>query len=64
VGRVLVEGGGTLAQAFLEQDLVDEFHRFQSEAPAGGTPLALPLPAAWALRAKGRWPGGRWEVWR
>lgn len=64
VGRVLVEGGGTLAQAFLEQDLVDEFHRFQSERPAGGTPIPLALPPTWSLRATGRWPGGRWEVWR
>jgi len=64
VGRVLVEGGGTLARAFLEQDLVDEFHRFQSEAPAGGEPVPLALPSAWTLRAKSRWPGGRWEVWR
>ena len=41
VGRVLVEGGATLLQGFLEQGLGDEFHRFQSDQPAGGTPLAL-----------------------
>jgi diaminohydroxyphosphoribosylaminopyrimidine deaminase/5-amino-6-(5-phosphoribosylamino)uracil reductase len=64
VGRVLVEGGGTLARAFLDQGLVDEFHRFQSAAPAGGAPLPLRLPAEWTLRAEGRWPAGAWQVWR
>jgi len=64
VGRVLVEGGGTLVQAFLNQGLSDEFHRFQSDTPAGGTPLQLPFPPAWRLGALARWPSGRWEVWR
>ena len=64
VGRVLVEGGGTLAGGFLAQGLVDEFHRFQSVSPAGGPTLVLPLPASWNLTASARWPGGRWEVWR
>lgn len=64
VGRVLVEGGGTLALAFLSQGLVDEFHRFQSDTPALGPALALPLPADWTLSASARWPTGRWEIWR
>ncbi|WP_243302516.1 bifunctional diaminohydroxyphosphoribosylaminopyrimidine deaminase/5-amino-6-(5-phosphoribosylamino)uracil reductase RibD [Geothrix oryzisoli] len=64
VGRVLVEGGGTLVQAFLDQGLGDEFHRFQSDLPAGGVPLELPLPLAWRLRAQARWAEGCWEVWR
>jgi len=64
VGRVLVEGGGTLAQGFLTQGLVDEFHRFQSEAPAGGTPLSLTIPPSWKPRGEARWGGGRWEAWR
>jgi diaminohydroxyphosphoribosylaminopyrimidine deaminase/5-amino-6-(5-phosphoribosylamino)uracil reductase len=64
VGRVLVEGGGTLAQAFLAQGLVDEFHRFQSDRPALGPALALPIPATWSLSAAARWPTGRWEAWR
>jgi diaminohydroxyphosphoribosylaminopyrimidine deaminase/5-amino-6-(5-phosphoribosylamino)uracil reductase len=64
VGRVLVEGGGTLAAAFLSQGLVDEFHRFQSELPAHGPALALSLPAAWRLEAAAHWLSGRWEVWR
>lgn len=64
VGRVLVEGGGTLAGAFLGQGLVDEFHRFQSDRPALGPRLSLPLPSAWSLVATTRWPTGRWEVWR
>ncbi|HEX9009521.1 MAG TPA: bifunctional diaminohydroxyphosphoribosylaminopyrimidine deaminase/5-amino-6-(5-phosphoribosylamino)uracil reductase RibD [Holophagaceae bacterium] len=64
VGRVLVEGGGDLARAFLDQGLADEFHRFQAEAPAGGPPVLLNLPAAWRLQGSADWPGGRWEVWR
>jgi diaminohydroxyphosphoribosylaminopyrimidine deaminase/5-amino-6-(5-phosphoribosylamino)uracil reductase len=64
VGRVLVEGGGTLAQAFLAQGLVNEFHRFQSNLPANGPPLPLPLPDAWRPRVAARWSTGRWEVWR
>ena len=64
VGRVLVEGGGTRAGAFLAQGLVDEFHRFQSTKPAGGSPLGLHLPDTWRHQATGTWPDGRWEVWR
>ncbi len=64
VGRVLVEGGGTLAAAFLSQGLVDEFHRFQSDSPAQGPPLSLPLPANWSLSASAHWGGGRWEILR
>ena len=64
VGRVLVEGGGTLARAFLDLGLVDEFHRFQSATPAGGNPVPLTLPGSWHCRATGAWPTGRWEVWR
>jgi diaminohydroxyphosphoribosylaminopyrimidine deaminase/5-amino-6-(5-phosphoribosylamino)uracil reductase len=63
-GRVLVEGGGTLAAAFLAQGLVDEFHRFQSRHPAGGSPPDLRLPAGWTVVASGTWPDGRWDVWR
>ena len=64
VGRVLVEGGGTLLQGFLDLGLADEFHRFQSDLRAGGTPLVLTLPPTWVIRAGARWPGGRWEVLR
>ncbi len=64
VGRVLVEGGGTLASGFLSQGLVDEFHRFQSDLPAFGPPLILPIPRNWRLEAAARWTTGRWEVWR
>jgi diaminohydroxyphosphoribosylaminopyrimidine deaminase/5-amino-6-(5-phosphoribosylamino)uracil reductase len=62
VGRVLFEGGATLAQALLEQGWVDEFHRFAADRPAGGPPLSLDLTA---LAASGRfrpYPGGGWEV--
>ena len=64
VGRVLVEGGGTLANAFLTQGLVDEFQRFQSDLPAHGLPLSIPLSVGWNLVASARWPTGRWEIWR
>lgn len=64
VGRVLVEGGGTLVRAFLDQGLGDEFHRFQRDTPAGGPALDLALPLDWHIRAQARWPGGHWEVWR
>lgn len=64
VGRVLVEGGGTLARAFLDLGLVDEFHRFQSLSPAGGPLVPLVLPAAWRRRTAGAWAGGCWEIWR
>ena len=63
-GRVLVEGGGTLVRAFLDLGLADEFHRFCSDQPAGGTPLDLVVPHPWQLRAQACWSGGRWEVWR
>jgi len=63
-GRVLVEGGGDLARAFLDQGLADEFHRFQAQAPAGGPAVLLALPAVWHLQASAGWPGGHWEVWR
>jgi riboflavin biosynthesis pyrimidine reductase len=64
VGRVLVEGGGTLLQSFLDQGLADEFHRFQSDRSVGGNPLTLALPSTWQVRAGASWPGGRWEVLR
>jgi diaminohydroxyphosphoribosylaminopyrimidine deaminase / 5-amino-6-(5-phosphoribosylamino)uracil reductase len=64
VGRVLVEGGGTIASGFLAQDLVDEFHCFQSDLPAGGPALGLPIPAVWRLEVTARWPTGSWEVRR
>lgn len=64
VGRVLVEGGPTLVGAFLAEGLGDEFHRFQSDAPAGGSPPVLALNPDWQACASARWPGGRWEVWR
>jgi diaminohydroxyphosphoribosylaminopyrimidine deaminase/5-amino-6-(5-phosphoribosylamino)uracil reductase len=64
VGRLLIEGGGTLARAFLAEGLVDEFHPFRSEKPAGGRPLELDLPREWRLRAQAAFPGGTWETWR
>jgi diaminohydroxyphosphoribosylaminopyrimidine deaminase/5-amino-6-(5-phosphoribosylamino)uracil reductase len=62
VGRVLFEGGGQLAQALLAQGLVDEFHRFTSEAPAGGEPVRLDTSTLPRTRANVAFRGGRWEV--
>ncbi len=64
VGRLLVEGGGTLARACLAEGLVDEFHRFQGGRPAGGCPLDLHLSPSWRLRIQAAFPGGTWDVWR
>ncbi len=62
VGRVLFEGGATLAARLLEQGLVDEYHRFSAERPMGGPPLALDLRDLPATRAQTPFPGGTWEV--
>jgi diaminohydroxyphosphoribosylaminopyrimidine deaminase/5-amino-6-(5-phosphoribosylamino)uracil reductase len=62
VGRVLFEGGGQLARALLEQRLVDEFHRFSSETPAGGDPVELDTSSLPNLRAQVSFKGGRWDV--
>ncbi|HNX32614.1 MAG TPA: bifunctional diaminohydroxyphosphoribosylaminopyrimidine deaminase/5-amino-6-(5-phosphoribosylamino)uracil reductase RibD [Holophaga sp.] len=62
VGRVLFEGGGKLAARLLDQDLVDEFHRFTSLAPAGGEPLALDLSGLPRRRATVPFPSGTWEI--
>lgn len=62
VGRILVEGGGTVIAAFLREGLADEFHRFQSSRPAGGIPLPLAVPSAWSLRAEAAFEGGTWQV--
>lgn len=62
VGRVLFEGGGRVAQQLLEQDLVDEFHRFVAFEPAGGEALALDLSGLPRFRARVPFPAGIWEV--
>jgi len=62
VGRVLFEGGGLLARGLLDQGLVDEFHRFTSETPAGGEPVLLDTSGLPNLRAQVSFKGGRWEV--
>ena len=62
VGRVLFEGGGQLARELLELQLVDEFHRFTSEAPAHGKPVQLDVSSLPRLRAQVEFPGGRWDV--
>jgi diaminohydroxyphosphoribosylaminopyrimidine deaminase/5-amino-6-(5-phosphoribosylamino)uracil reductase len=62
VGRVLFEGGGQLARALLAQGLVDEFHRFTTDHPAGGQPVQLDTSSLPRTRASAAFPGGRWEV--
>ncbi len=62
VGRVLFEGGGQMARNLLEQGLVDEFHRFSSDTPAGGTPAHLDTSSLPHTRAAAAFKGGRWEV--
>ena len=62
VGRVLFEGGGQLARELLQQGLVDEFHRFISDTPAGGKPVQLDVSGLPRLRAQVGFKGGRWEV--
>jgi diaminohydroxyphosphoribosylaminopyrimidine deaminase/5-amino-6-(5-phosphoribosylamino)uracil reductase len=64
MGRVLVEGGGSLAGAFLEQGLVDEAHLFWSDQAAGGPPLSLVFPSNWKQTHTATWPGGTWRIWR
>jgi len=64
VGRVLVEGGPSLAQALMHQRLVDEYHEFRSDTPSGGPPLALSPPRSWKLHSQTGWPGGTWRIWR
>jgi diaminohydroxyphosphoribosylaminopyrimidine deaminase/5-amino-6-(5-phosphoribosylamino)uracil reductase len=62
VGRVLFEGGGQLARGLLEQGLVDEFHRFTSDGPAGGVPVGLDVSGLPHRRAQTPFKGGRWDV--
>jgi diaminohydroxyphosphoribosylaminopyrimidine deaminase/5-amino-6-(5-phosphoribosylamino)uracil reductase len=62
VGRVLFEGGGTVARQLLEQDLVDEFHRFVAFEPAGGKVLSLDLAGLPRTQARIPFPAGIWEI--
>jgi diaminohydroxyphosphoribosylaminopyrimidine deaminase/5-amino-6-(5-phosphoribosylamino)uracil reductase len=62
VGRVLFEGGGTVAQQLLEEDLVDEYHRFVAFEPAGGVALPLDLSGLPRIHARIPFPTGIWEV--
>ncbi|HQL49499.1 MAG TPA: dihydrofolate reductase family protein, partial [Holophaga sp.] len=64
VGRVLLEGGPTLARQALTEGLVDVFHRFRAHRPAGGPPVALGPRALGHRLAFASFSGGAWEVWR
>jgi diaminohydroxyphosphoribosylaminopyrimidine deaminase/5-amino-6-(5-phosphoribosylamino)uracil reductase len=64
VGRVLVEGGPTLARHLIAQGWVDEIHLFRGDHPAGGNPVDLGLPLATLLRPAATFPGGAWEIAR
>lgn len=64
VGRVLVEGGATLAQRLVSQGWVDEIHLFRNHLPMDGrvVNLGLPLNQAWVGAAS--FPGGNWNIAR
>jgi diaminohydroxyphosphoribosylaminopyrimidine deaminase/5-amino-6-(5-phosphoribosylamino)uracil reductase len=66
VGRVLVEGGARVAQAFLTAGLVDEIHLFRSTKPAGGVILNLDGISDWRLLVGVPWTAGEqtgsWDV--
>jgi diaminohydroxyphosphoribosylaminopyrimidine deaminase / 5-amino-6-(5-phosphoribosylamino)uracil reductase len=64
LGRVLIEGGATLAQAALDGAWVDEFHLFQSDQRVGGTPLKLDLSKLNPFQIVASWPTGTWKVAR
>jgi diaminohydroxyphosphoribosylaminopyrimidine deaminase / 5-amino-6-(5-phosphoribosylamino)uracil reductase len=62
VGCVLFEGGGILARQILDLDLVDEFHEFRSDHPAGGPPINLDLSRLPRLQHQAPFPGGNWII--
>lgn len=62
VGRVLVEGGPTLARHLLAQGWVDEIHLFRGNRPAGGKPVNLGPTIAECLAPAAAFPGGTWEM--
>ncbi len=66
VGRVLVEGGPKLAQAFLKAALVDEIHLFRSVQPAGGGQVNLHEISKWKLISHTPWADGSqtgsWDI--
>lgn len=62
VGRVLFEGGATVARELLAQGLVDVFHHFRSTQPAGGAPVPLEGLGEFLLQAEASWPSGTWQV--
>ena len=63
VGRVLVEGGPTLAQRLVAQGWVDELHAFQTLTAAGGTPVAVGDWLSRPPRVQTAFPGGTWSIW-
>ena len=62
VGRVLFEGGATLATQLLEQHFVDEFHHFRSVNDMGGRTLPLDTNELPTIRTTQPFPGGSWSV--
>jgi len=64
VSRVLIEGGSRLALSALDQDLVDEFHLFKSDMPAGGTSLPVDLQSFSVPRLRFPFFGGSWAIHR
>lgn len=64
IGRVLIEGGAKLASTALSQGLVDEFHWFRADQPAGGEPLSLEIEGFSPQRSIHPFAGGTWEILR
>jgi diaminohydroxyphosphoribosylaminopyrimidine deaminase/5-amino-6-(5-phosphoribosylamino)uracil reductase len=62
VGRILVEGGPTLLNAFLAEGLADDFHCFRSASPAGGPSVYLAMTRKWCSRAKVFSTSHSWEI--
>lgn len=66
VGRVMLEGGPHLAEAFLAANLVDEAHLFRTPQPMGGLRVNLYGASDWMLRSRLPWnlngTTGTWDV--
>jgi len=62
VGRVLFEGGATLATRLLEEGLVDDYHQFTADRPLGGSPLLLNLSELPNIRTLHTFPGVTWNI--
>lgn len=64
VGRVLVEGGATLAERLVAQGWVDEVHLFRNHLPMHGTVVRLGLSGDQPWVRAATFPEGTWEIAR